>query len=152
MAVEVYCWQPKGNNVGHASIKVDGGAPPGSSYLSVWPGEALAIVFGKAAFNKYEDDVGSEGGQPLVARLTKLDETAIKAQMEIMRRSENYCFIAFNCATQASICLNAGVPGATVRRALDFLGGPLSFVFSPSIINTPWNLYAYAKLLEKSYA
>ena len=57
-----------------------------------------------------------------------------------------------NCATQASICLNAGVPGAQLKQALDFLGGPMSFVFSTSVINTPWTLFLYAKSLGLTYA
>jgi hypothetical protein len=152
MAVEVYFWSPKKGNIGHAAIMTDGGVPPGPSYLSVWPGTALAIIFGPAAFNKYQDDVASEGGRPQVVRLTKLDETAIKAQIEKCREAARYGFITLNCATQASICLNAGVPGAKLRLALDMLGGPLGYVFSTSVINTPWNLFLYARLLATKSA
>jgi hypothetical protein len=151
MAVEVYFWPPKGSNVGHAAIMADGGTPAGRAYLSAWPGEALAILFGAAAFNQYEDDVRSEGGHPQVVRLTKLDETKIKAQIEKCKNAGKYGFISLNCATQASICLNAGVPGAQLKQALELLGGPTSYLFGTSVINTPWMLFLYARSLS-SYA
>ena len=152
MAVEVYFWPPKGSNIGHAAIMTDGGTPAGQSYLSAWPGDALAVFFGTAAFNQFDDDVRSEGGRPQVVRLTKLDETAIKAQIEKCKQAGKYGFLGLNCATQASICLNAGVPGARLQQALELLGGPNSYLFGTSVINTPWNLFLYARTLRLTYA
>jgi hypothetical protein len=134
---------------------VDGGSPPGKAYLSAWPGSILSIIAGSGAFNAYSDDISSEGGPPQVVRLTKLDETAIKQQIESCKRGGVYSFPGFNCATQASICLNAGVPYNTLHQALDFvagLGNPTAFVTQTSTINTPWNLFLYAKALASKYA
>lgn len=153
MAVEVYFWPPKGSNIGHAAIMVDGGAPRGKMYLSAWPGSLLSvIVAGAGTFNQYSDDVAAEGGPPQVVRLTKLDETAIKAQVEKCRRGAVYSFPGFNCASQASICLNAGLPTATLQWALDMIGGPTSYPFRTSKIDTPWTLFVYAKSLTLNYA
>ena len=152
MAVEVYFWPPKSGNVGHAAIMADGGQPEGAAYFSAWPGTAASIFFGPATFNAYQDDLSSEGGKPAVVRLTRLDETAIKEQMQNCRTANRYSFIALNCATQASICLNAGVPGGSIRLAMDLLSGSMGFLFGTSVISTPWNLYLYAKSLEGNYA
>lgn len=155
MAVEVYFWPPKGENIGHAAIMVDGGSPPGKAYLSAWPGSVLSIIAGPGAFNAYSSDLAAEGGAPQVVRLTKLDETAIKEQIEKCKRGGVYSFPSFNCATQASICLNAGVPYNMLHQAADLLAGagnPLGYVFQTSTINTPWNLWLYAKGLALKYA
>ena len=47
MAVEVYWWPPHGDNIGHAAIKVDGGAPAGTEYFLVRglvPGGPVAAI------------------------------------------------------------------------------------------------------------
>ena len=149
MAVEVYFWPPQGGNIGHASIKVDGGSPQGIAYLSAWPGSALSIFLpAQGDYHQFDDDVSSEGNrQPQVVRLTNLDETAIKKQIDAFKSAATYSFISLNCATQASICLNAGVPGARLRQVLDMLNGPMGYVFGTSVINTPWTLFLYAKTL-----
>jgi len=155
MAVEVYFWPPKGENIGHAAIMVDGGSPPGRAYLSAWPGSALSILFGAGSYNAYSDDVGAEGGPPNVVRLTKLDETAIKAQIEKCKQAGMYSFTVLNCATQASICLNAGVPHNLLHEAFDAVVGlanPAGFFAQTSTINTPWTLFLYAKGLALNYA
>jgi hypothetical protein len=152
MAVEVYWWPPKGGDksVGHAAIMVDGGKPAGRAYLSVWPGELLSIVIGSASFFEYQDDVRTEGGRPRVVRLTRLNETAIRTQVKNLQQTARYSFVAMNCATQASICLNAGLPAGIrlLQTALDFMGPNR---ISMTVMNTPWNLFAYAKSLSPHY-
>lgn len=154
MAVEIYFWPPKlDGTIGHAAIMVDGGSPAGRVYLSAWPGELLAILFGNAAFNEYNDDVSSEGKRnPEVVRLTKLDETAIKAQIQKIKGAGKYAFAAFNCASQASLCLDAGVPYRLLRHGMEILAGPTGVPFQTSVIHTPWNLWLYAKSLTVKYA
>jgi hypothetical protein len=149
MAVEVYWWPPSGGNIGHAAIKVDGGSPPGIAYLSAWPGSLLSIfLVGQGDYHQFDDDVSSEGNrQPQVARILNLNETAIKNQISVFQSAKTYSFLGANCATQASICLNAGVPGATIRQILDLMGGPMGYFFGTSVINTPWTLFLYAKSL-----
>lgn len=110
---------------------------------------------GCARFNEYIADLSEEGLERLVVRLTKLDEAAIKKQIESCKRGSVYSFPGFNCATQASICLNAGVPYNNVHQALDAIssmGNPLAFVTQTSTINTPWDLFLYAKALATKYA
>lgn len=136
MAVEVYWWPPKGTNVGHAAMKVDGGAASGVVYLSAWPGSMASIVFGPAAFNTYAADVAAEGGSPHVVRLTKLNESAIKMAIKADQGFSHYSFVLGNCATQVALCLNAGLP----------LYAPHPF------INAPWGLYVYARSLALVYA
>jgi hypothetical protein len=149
MAVEVYWWPPDGGNVGHASIMVDGGNPPGIAYLSAWPGSALSIFLpDKGDFHQFSDDVSSEGNrQPQVVRLNNLNETLIKTQIDHCKTAAKYCFIALNCATQASICLNAGVPGARIKQMFEMMSGPIGFVFGTTVISSPWTLFLYAKSL-----
>ncbi len=160
MAVEVNYWPPKRNaeggiDVGHASLLVEGNNPTEARYLSVWPGEALAILFGLGALNTYEDDVDSEKGYPLVVRLQGLNEDKIKAQIAVIKNKPRYSFIALNCATLASICLNAGVPGieiATLSNMLSSLLNPaIGFLTSP-VSYTPATLHMNAKILAMKYA
>jgi hypothetical protein len=154
MAVEVNYWPPRGTNVGHASLLVEGDNPTEARYLSVWPGEALAILYGLGALNNYQDDVDSENAYPVVVRLYGLNEDKIRAQIDVIRKNPRYSFIALNCATNASICLNAGVPGieiitlgnmvsSLVNPALGFLTSPVSY--------TPATLYINAKVLATRY-
>ena len=79
----------------------------------------------------------------------------IKKQIEGCKRGGGYSFPGFNCATQASICLNAGVPYNMLHKAVDAIAGlvsPTAFLTQTSTINTPWNLFLYAKALAIDYA
>jgi hypothetical protein len=136
MAVEVYWWAPSLKSAtGHAAMMVDGGSPSGPVYLSVSPGSMLSTAFGPAVFNTYAADVADDG-IPHVVRLTKLNETAIKAVIKADKGFARYSFLLGNCATQAAFCLNAGLPTAM----------PHPF------INAPWGLYIYAQSLKVLYA
>ena len=157
MTVTVYFWPPKGEAIGHASIMADGGQPAGKAYLSAWPGDLLSVfLVGDAAYHEFLDDVASEGNrQPHSVALTKLNETAIKAKMADLKKRNHYSFPGANCATQASICLNAGLPSNPALDALT-LGlstlNPASYFLRTDVINTPWTLYVYAKVLATKYA
>jgi len=88
--IRVYIWDYKGSDVawGHASMKIDGGDPPGSIYISYWPQGAhrdrssvsdnlycVDPIRGRT----YNDDVADEGQAPdHVVTLDGLNETAIK--------------------------------------------------------------------------
>jgi hypothetical protein len=141
MAVQIYIWFPKlpEGNIGHAAMKVDGGDPAGSVYLSRWPGSYSAVLAGSGTNQSYRDDVTAEGGTPSVVRLTKLNETAIKYTIKTACTVNLYSFVVLNCATQVGMCLNAGIPKI-----------PLSAI-EIAAISTPWNLYLYARLLWPLY-
>jgi hypothetical protein len=143
MAVQVYVWFPKlkEGNIGHAAMQVDGGDPPGSVYLSRWPGSYSAVLAGSGTNQSYTDDVSAEGGAPSVVRLTKLNESAIKYTIRVACTVNLYSFLVLNCATQVGMCLNAGIPLSAIAIAA---------INTPP--NTPWNLYLYAQLLRPLYA
>jgi len=140
MAVEVYYWEPKGGSVGHAAIKVNGGTPPGEEYFSLWPGSEWSIwLAGSGGFKTYEfdyEDHKKDGSYPQVVRLTKLDETAIKARIKTLKGIGVYSLSVANCASQTGLCLRAGVP----------LLVPYPFP------NSPWAVYWYARSLMFSFA
>ncbi len=146
MTVEINVWFPtvKGD-IGHASMMVDGGDPPGAMYLSRWPGSlAAALVAGKGANNRFDDDVSAEGGrQPSKIRLTKLDETAIKKAMKKYLTDDLYSFLLLNCAQQVDQCLTKGLPTAGI--IISALTAPATAA------NTPWTLYVKAKELSVLY-
>jgi len=136
MAVEVYWWPPHGDNIGHAALKVDGGSPSGTEYLSAWPGSGWSIaLIGSGGYHLYEEDV-AYGGAPVVVRLTKLDETAIKKRIKVLKGHGIYSFSIANCATQAGAALHAGVP----------------LVVPYPIPNAPWAVYYYARSLRLLFA
>jgi hypothetical protein len=136
MSVEVYWWPPDlEGNIGHASMLVDGGSPPDPMYLSAWPmpGEYKGVVFGRALFKSYAQDVTDEGRTPHVCRLTKLNETAIKTAIKAVKGFGHYSFFSGNCAALTAFCLCQGIPTP------------------PPIINTPWALWLYAQSLRVFY-
>ena len=133
MAVEVYWWPLKGYSLGHAAIMVDGGSPSGPMYLSANPGSMISAIYGPAVYKSYATDLLD--GPPMVVRLTKLNETAIKTVAKSVTGFAHYSLFIGNCATQASICLNAGLT-----------------VPVPLVINTPAALFAYAQTLRILYA
>lgn len=139
MSVELYVWFPKplSGNIGHASMRVDGGLPGGEVYLSRWPGSLSAVLAGRGTNNFYMTDVNVEGGPPTVVRLNNLDETAIKASIRKVLTYNFYSFLALNCAQQVDLCLSEGLSG---------LGYALSYVPAVQAM-TPWTLYAKAKAM-----
>ena len=67
MGVKINVWYPKGDNIGHASVNIQG------TYMSWWPDGAsgskakmVKMVFagGPGTAPTYEDDKQSEGGEP----------------------------------------------------------------------------------------
>jgi hypothetical protein len=156
MTVEAYYWAPSPPNVGHAALWVSGGSPASDVYLSAWPGGALSILFGEAdATRTYEKDCNEEEDTPYYVALTKLDETAIKAAIQASKKAQLYSFLAFNCAVQASVCLNAGEPNQTLPSILDLalsLANPAgSFAWQGRIAYTPWGFWCRAKTLQLQY-
>lgn len=153
MTVTVYYWPPDWDtdSVGHASIMVDGGQPPGQAYLSAWPGSLLSIILvGEGAYHEYRDDIESEyNRKPAAVVLRKLDESAIKEKMSDLKKRSYYSFVSANCATQAGICLKAGVPLSALDTALSLVAPQTAYLTN---INSPWTLYGYAKLLALKYA
>lgn len=154
MTVYVCVWFPKSGNIGHASLWVDGGSPSGTLYLSRWPRSLASILlFGDGADRKYDDDVDSEGGLPAEVVLKNLDETAIKAAMKKSMNDPKYGFLTYNCATNVSVCLNAG-RGINISDILDLIStlGPGSL---PTIVKrwglscTPAGVYYQALSLKK---
>lgn len=146
MAVEVYWWPPKKalnkstgqeeQNIGHAAIKSDGGSPWGTEYLSVWPGSEWSLLLaGPASFHTADDDSGY-GYDPVVVRLTKLDETAIKKRIVAIKTAGVYSLSVANCASLTGSALRAGVPFPT----------PYPWP------NSPWAVYYYARSLTLFFA
>lgn len=144
MTVEVYYWPPDfaEGAIGHASIRIDGGAPKGEMYLSAWPGSPLSIfMLGPGTNNGYMTDVSAEKRQPEVVRLTQLDESACKKAATTITGLHTYNFAMFNCAVQASLCLSAGIPSTATAM---LLGGVSTCV-------TPTGLYYFARGLTALY-
>jgi hypothetical protein len=148
MAVEVYYWF---GVPGHVALRVDGGLPGGTMYLSRWPGglatALLVSLEGKG--NSYEDDMVAEGhASPLTVRLTRLDETAVKSAIVLANRLMIYNDFEANCSSHVRTALEAGQHGASKLASIVTRGGLLGFAFG----DTPPGVYAYAKSLTALYA
>jgi hypothetical protein len=156
--VEVYCWAPKiSGNIGHAAMKVNGGDPSGTLYLSRWPdpsvtGAVASVVSAYSGSTQpFADDVASEGGQPAVVRLTRLNEAAIKRTVARLNRASVYAFLWMNCATQVRMCLEAGLD------ATDRLLAASDWILPQDVgrwafHNTPQGVYLWAAGLRGKYA
>lgn len=147
MAVEVYYWNGK---PGHVAIRVDGGSPPGTMYLSRWPAtlSTALLVSLEAQGNQYGEDVAAEGNRtPLAVRLTKLDETAVKNAIVRANRLMIYNDFAANCASHVKFCLDAGLPGVAKALGAVTSRGLLGFIAG----DTPFGVYHYACGLRTLY-
>ena len=140
MAVEVYYWSDGLLDTGHAAMKVDGGIPPGTVYLSQYPGSMRSVFLaGPAWSNKYEDEVKAKG-KPKVVRFTNLDETNIKKFIAAAHSVNMYSFLAFNCSTQVKMCLDAGLTSSRTGQVALLLT-------QPGVVSPTW-VYYYAKVLQ----
>lgn len=159
MAVHVYVWLPNLDNLGHASLRVDGGLPGGVVYYSCWYKSEEKKILGKikvgatlqamtwgatAAQNTYDEDWSAEGGRdPHAVRLDHLDETAIKKAINEHALANHYQAFFHNCAVHARQVLLAGVPGGWSMSAVSFVmaGGPIT-------VMTPAGLLSFVKSLK----
>ena len=136
MAVTVYFWQPHiagGEfNFGHAAVKIDGGSPPGDVYFSVWAKGEIHFFWGPGAMMSYHDDMRLEQTSPHTARLTRLNETAMKEW--IKKQDLHYSPFFQNCAANAAMCLRAGTA---------FSNWPNFIALTRVSINTPWALWLW---------
>ncbi len=147
MAVEVYYWF---GAPGHVAIKVDGGSPPGTMYLSRWPRNLRTVlVMGfEGAGNSYSEDVAAEGGPPHVVRFTRLDETAVKKAIKAANEFMVYNDFQANCSTHVRFCLDAGITGGGRVVAAATHGGAFGWLAE----DTPFGVYGYASALHSAYA
>jgi len=156
MAVEVYYWL---GVPGHLALRVDGGTPAGSMYLSRWPGglfTAIDIIGGgPGRNNSFAADMKAEGMRtPLTVRLTKLDETAVKKAVEYCNKHLYYHDLVSNCSSYVRFCLEVGtgalrfVATELYDTILDGIALPLGWVED----DTPPGVYSYACSLRGSYA
>lgn len=148
MTVDVYVWLPKGQEIGHAALLVNGSTPGSTVYLSQWPGEFSAIYWpGKGASNTPKDDIEIEKRQPHVVRLWKLNEVAVRTEIYKKKKSNHYWFLYSNCASQVRDCLDAGIPYSSVARygVYTFEGVGIGY----QAANTPWGVYIYAKIIKR---
>jgi hypothetical protein len=141
--VEVYFW----NGIpGHIALKVTGGTPPGTLYLSSFPGSiwtALDVGY-KGENHTYEMDTTSYG-LPHIVRLSKLNETAVKTAVAAAIRSMIYNDFLYNCASHVKYCLECGLLNSpNLARASIYSTGAL---FSHS----PQGVFTYAAALEALY-
>ena len=140
MAVEVYYWSEGLLDTGHAAMKVDGGIPSGTVYLSQYPGSKRSILlWGPAWSARYDDEVKTKG-KPKVVRITHLDETNIKKFINAAHTVNAYSFLAFNCSTQVKMCLDAGL---TSTRS-----GQVALLLTQPGLMSPTSVYYYAKIIQ----
>ena len=155
MAVEVYYWV---GFPGHLALRVDGGTPVGSLYLSRWPSTFAAVdgLFGgPGRNNSFADDMKAEGmRRPLTVRLTKLDETAVKKAVEYCNKHLYYHDFVSNCSSYVRFCLEVGtgavrfVATELYDLVVDWLALPLGCIED----DTPPGVYSYACSLRASFA
>ncbi len=108
--ITVYHWDLEypgstiGWRVGHASIRVDGGAPAGDVYMSWFPTKHLALSSTARRNETFQQDVASEESPPtgvlVVGTPQKtLDETAIKAWwVRFLQHPPAWSLFSTNCS------------------------------------------------------
>jgi hypothetical protein len=120
--ITVYIWGFRESVAwGHASLRVNGGTPPGEIYISWWPesdGQRTKVpgipqIFTVNAIRgrKYEDDVAGEGQPPdHVINFSALDETAIKKWWTQLLQGAHpqWSPLIQNCSTIVAHALAAG--------------------------------------------
>lgn len=110
----VYVWGPQGENVGHASIDIEG------TYASFWPDsvsysaqdgflDLLPGVSTPSTTHTFSDDVAAEGKAPDHAvQICCLDINAMRAKWARLR-SEAFELFTNNCSTTVGRILYAGL-------------------------------------------
>lgn len=126
---------------GHISLKVDGGSPSGTMYLSRFPATNLAKFAGPGIDQNYAQDV-ADYGAPHVVRLSKLNETAVKSAVVTAQRTMVYSAFLANCASHVKFCLDSGVTGSRIGGTIGWLG------MGAAVSETPYGVYAYAQSLR----
>jgi hypothetical protein len=128
MSVTIYVWKMGGGNVGHASMKVSGGAPPGDLYISWWPpdggGKATDLIStdGHDVMTSYDQDKDNEGHDAdgvVTFNDGDLDEGAFKTWWngKISDKTQTYKLFSNNCSTAVAEGMKAG--GAEKYQPLD---------------------------------
>jgi hypothetical protein len=121
--VTVFIWDYRGKGVawGHASIKIDGGDPPGEVYISYWP-QAAGRERSKISNNlycvvpirlrTYDDDVQGENNHTPnhQIQLDGLNETAMKTWWVGVTGDlkAQWCTLSNNCSTTVANALYNG--------------------------------------------
>jgi hypothetical protein len=163
--ITVYVWNPHGEDskMGHASMRVDGGTPPGSVYISYWPDNRRIreygwiqptnagqprVNFSAVAFENrtFDQDVDGEGRQPdHVMRIGGLDETALKTWWQARRSAAPlWDTTSNNCSTTVAEALRAG--GA------DRFTGVLTYWSTHNFIWTPSDIVRYVGVIQRGQA
>jgi len=121
--ITVYVWNFRGTSVawGHASMRVNGGSPPGEVYISWWPqgsGRSPKVpgvdqIYTVTAIRgrTYADDVRDEEQAPdHVIIFSGLDETAIKTWWADLLRNTHaqWSTLGQNCSTTVAHALASG--------------------------------------------
>lgn len=151
--VTVFIWNEHSGAWGHASMRVDGGEPAGSVYISYWPATAgtTRIFCSRPGRNRtFENDVAGEDGlQPNHAiRVMGLYETRIKSWWRtLMSRTDpdsDWCSLGLNCSAVVAQALNAG-------HAFEYYDGALA-VNSWNMFWSPAGVLAYVNSLVQAIA
>lgn len=109
--ITIYIWKPANGLYGHTSMKVTGGVPRDSVYVSWWPNRNVSTFeCTDARMYSYQDDVEAEGRDPdPVIRIDGLNETAIKTWWRDFRLTQDqWCTITLNCSVAVVRGLKAG--------------------------------------------
>jgi hypothetical protein len=104
----------KDKQVGHASMKVNQGAPAGDIYISWWPkaeNGKKGVLSGSPLLSEYrtwDDDCDSEGRKPDYCFDFSLSDTTIKAFWADFKTSNKYELYSTNCCRVIANALGAG--------------------------------------------
>jgi hypothetical protein len=159
MTVNVFVWLPKGEDVGHTALGIDG-----NFYISFWPNKAnksfagsivrsLNINVARAPlYQDYDFDLNKLGFEPIVIDIEGLNEEKIREYWLKIKESElDWKLAEFNCATMIANCLYLGSsfePSFSPLASLDLyigLGLPLGEVEAWE----PKTILRYAKEIQK---
>lgn len=127
MTVTVHIWEPRGSQVGHAAVQVDG--PHGKAYISWWPseegknstgkvkdGRTMSVFLGVPGvrFDYAQDKEGEGNVDSLPIKLEGLDEAGVIKWWKAFAL-KNWSLLNTNCAQVAADALRAGGAGAYVQ-------------------------------------